>query len=400
MKTLLLLPLLFFISATSAKIYQCKDADGRTLFRDDECKENESLVKTVEDSEQAKTFAPNSQQHIYNLVKNSSFDIDLKDWTVPEYTWWEEYRGTLDSGAAIIQAVKPPDDQYIHETSMAQCIPLQGNGEYGLSANVKLDGLPKKASAVRVNLYWYKSLDCKTWGSFATYLEPKYKGEWQHLSREGLTPTMGAVAALVKLTQNGRHSDNGKAIWDNIQFFPMRKTNNSEPSFSNHDLTNLTLGVNLTRNSGFRYDVDGWHVSQGESSWGEWSENAGIGALKATVKSFSKSRGVHIASQCVALGQQRSYTLGARFLRDVRSNQKGGGRLRLTWYSKDDCKGASSPIWRNADPKDIAGWQSLAVDKLIAPAQARAARVELIQSVKGAGKFIGYWDDVVLMAVD
>ncbi len=110
--------------------------------------------------------------------------------------------------------------------------------------------------------------------------------------------------------------------------------------------------------------------------------------------------GTHVASQCVALGQQRIYSLGARFLRDTQSNQAGGGRLRLHWYSQEDCQGSSSPTWKNADPEDKSGWQALTIEKLIAPKEARSARIEIIQSVKGPGRFVAFWDDIVFMPIE
>jgi len=397
MKIFLLLVLVLFSTGAHSKIYRCIDIDGKTIFKDSECLDEENLVKIVT-YPKLKTYAePNYKLHFHNLVKNPAFDKDLVEWTVPEYTWWEKKVGRSGSGAAIIQAVKPAKNKYIYETSLEQCVTLQGNGDYGLSADLKLAGLPDKTSGVRLNLYWYKSLDCKTWGSFATYLEPKRQGGWQHLSRKNLTPTMGAVAALIKLTQNGRDSGSGKAIWDNVQFFPLKKSYAPVKTAKTDDLPHLASRVNLIQNSGFSASVQGWYVSSGNSNQAVWSMGAGIGALKATIKSSDKSLGTHVASQCVALGQQRNYTLGARFLRDTQSNQKGGGRLRLTWFAEGDCHGAASPIWRHADPEDRGGWQSLVVEKLVAPAQARSARVELIQSVRGAGKFIGYWDDVVLI---
>ncbi len=400
MKILLLLFIVLFISAAQAKIYRCTDANGKTIFKDSECKEEESLVKIVSYPKLVTYEEPNYKLHFHNLVKNPAFDNDLNEWTVPEYTWWDKNSGKSDSGAAIIQAIKPPENKYIYQTSIEQCITLQGNGEYGLSADLKLEGLPAKTMGVRVNLYWYKSLDCKTWGSFATYLEPKRQGGWQHLSEKNLTPTMGAVAAKIELTQNGRYSDNGKAVWDNVQFYPLKKSYAPVKTAETGDLPHLASRVNLIKNSGFSANVLEWNVSSGSSSNAVWSMGAGHGALKSTVQSFDKGLGTHVASQCVSLGQQRVYTLGGRFLRDGQSNQKGGGRLRLTWFGENDCHGAASPIWRNADPEDRGGWQSLVVEKLIAPAQARSARVELIQSVRGRGKFIGYWDDLVMIPVE
>lgn len=395
MTRLRLLPILFFVSGVYGEIYQCTNENGKVIFKDDECQNGESLVKTVELSKFTNK-SPGNKLHLHNIIKNPSFDKDLMEWTVPEYVWWEAMAGKSESGAAITQAVKPPDDQYIYETSIEQCVTLQGKGEYGLSTDIKLDGLPTQASAVRINLIWYKSLDCKNWGSFGTYLEPKHRRGWQHLSKKDLTPTMGSVAALIQLTQNGRYSSNGRAIWDNVQFFPLQKSNLSSPRANSQDLPNLMLRINLIQNSDFRSNAQEWDVSR----WGEWSDDVGIGALKTTVESFDQGLGTHVASQCVGLGRQRSYSLGARFLKGSQSSQKGGGRLRLTWYSDEHCRGASSPIWRHSDPEDLAGWQSLTVEKLIAPAEARSARVELIQSVLGVGKFIGYWDDVVLIAVE
>ncbi|WP_423895223.1 hypothetical protein [Candidatus Pelagadaptatus aseana] len=393
------LVLALLISAAHAEIYECTSSSGKTIFKDSECEAGEGFVKKLELPVLVNSTLPSRYIHSNNLILNPGFDKDLAQWQVPKYAWWEATDGKYNLGSAAIQAIKPADDQYIHETALEQCVPLRGNGKYGLSADVKLLGMPAKKSAIRLNLYWYKSLDCESLGSFADYLEPQAKGGWQTLSRKQLKPTMGAVAALIKLTQNGRFSADGKVLWDNIQFYPLQKTQRQNPASGPKNLPRLTPRVNLIRNGDFDSNVKGWHVSQGKTASGRWSRDAGFGALKTKVQSSEKGLGTGVANQCVGLGQQRHYSLSARFLRDYKSNQKGGGRLRLTWYGEADCRGSSSPVWRHKDPQDIAGWQSLKVDDLIAPADARSARVELIQSVQGRGQFVGYWDSVVLVPI-
>ncbi len=78
------------------------------------------------------------------MVKNPSFDKDLNEWLVPENSWWSQNAGKLGSGAAVIQAIKPPNDKYIHETSIEQCVQLSGNGDHGFSVDLRLEGLPIK----------------------------------------------------------------------------------------------------------------------------------------------------------------------------------------------------------------------------------------------------------------
>ncbi len=91
---------------------------------------------------------------------------------------------------------------------------------------------------------------------------------------------MGAVAAKITLVQNGRFSNNGKAIWDNVQFYPLQKSNFPTQTADNSDLPSLALRVNLIENSGFQSNTEGWRVSAGGGTQGEWSRAAGFGALK------------------------------------------------------------------------------------------------------------------------
>jgi len=53
----------------------------------------------------------------------------------------------------------------------------------------------------------------------------------------------------------------------------------------------------------------------------------------------------------------------------------------------------------HVDVKDVHGWQALEINDLAAPPGTHSAHLELIQTIKGQGRFSMYWDDVYFKAV-
>jgi hypothetical protein len=101
-------------------------------------------------------------------------------------------------------------------------------------------------------------------------------------------------------------------------------------------------------------------------------------------------------TQCVDIRGGTTLELGANFKRDESSTQTGGGRLRVTWYAKPHCTGASKTPVQWADTTDAASWQKLRVSDLAVPPEVHSANVEIIQAIDGRGHFTAYWDDVYL----
>lgn len=409
MKQILFLIGIAFITPVShAAFFQCTNYAGETVFKDSECSDDETLEQKIDPeslSNRNSVFTPvvdNSNPLGKNLLKNSAFENKLLDWIIPLGVTWSSNGGSNNSGALMIQASKPPDDKYIHETVVAQCIILNNGSKFELAAEFKSLETPSKVHANRANVIWYESTDCTTGGQWGAYIEPKkYVSSWQKLSRKNLTPALGAKAAKITIVQNGRYSNNGKGHWDNINFMATEVFDQSENNTGDKIDNSLTLrpGVSYVLNGEFNKDITSWRPGW-KTEWSGIQGDSFPGSAKVTAQSKSGSIGKGAFSQCVNFGANSIFELGASFKRDESSTQKGGGRLRLTWRAKQNCHGASKTTSKSADPQDISGWQRLKINGLRVPEDAQSATIEIIQSVVGKGEFIVYWDDIYFKAVE
>ena len=407
MKKLLLLILSSIVMhPVFAEIYQCVNDKGEIIFKDSQCKTNETFMKKI-DSRAVKSYSkPDIQANPLlgkNLLKNSNFENQLVDWHVPLGVSWTRNGGKNGSAGFVIQADKPPQDRYIHETTASQCVLLTEATKFTVSADVHLQGLPEKNTANRINVIWYESANCSTGGQWASYLQPKPVSGWQHLERKNLTPALGAKAVKITIVQNGRFSSNGKAYWDNVRFYPSEIFKQSL-TVKNIDTATgkkytLKPGENYIRNGDFNKNISGWRIGW-KTQWSSLQGDLYPGAAKVTSDSPAGGKGRHAMMQCVNLGTNRKFILGASFKTGAGSSQLGSGRLRLDWHQGLNCSGRSKidAHWR--DPTYIAGWQKLQIKGLQAPANAQSATIEIIQSVKGAGRFIAYWDDIYFIATE
>ncbi len=386
-----------------SQIFQCKDENGRTIFRDSACSDNQTTVQNIDNLEVYNDFSGSNNKSTKlassNLVLNADFEKGEEQWLLPPNAQWLSKEGKYASAAVSIKASKPPDNKYIYETVVEQCILLGPAKRYMWSAEVKLLGMPEKANANRANIIWYRSEDCTSGGQWGAYLEPTLKSGWQKLRGKPVLAAMGAQAVKLTLVQNGRFSRGGEAVWDNIEFYGLGDPDRIQASgTTNKDLRaleNFTPGYNLLRNGAFGSDLEGWRRSS-YATWVGYQGNKDSGSVRTLVSSDKQGFGVGVLNQCVELGQQRDYTLSAKVLKDLNSTQGGGGRLRISWNSKVDCRGQSQTSSKHADFENKSGWQDLQIPNLVAPNEARGANIELIQSVDDAGSFIVYWDDVEL----
>lgn len=402
MKKSLQLACVYFVCLTSsvqAEIYHCKDASGATVFSDRECDSHQQLVEHIETVKAENPSPGETRLAPSNLVLNPGFENGEAQWVFSQNTNWNKNRGRYTSAGLSIQAAKPPEDKYIHETTVEQCIRLNNADSYMWTAEVRLQGMPLKAHANRANIIWYRSENCSTGGQWGAYLEPKSRGGWQKLRGRPLTPAMGAKSAKLTLVQNGRFSNAGTAFWDNIEFYPLGDpARPNSPSSSAEEITfyEYPAGGNILLNGSFSEYLNQWR----KSNAAEWDENTGKqrkGSVRTIVASDKGSLGRGVLSQCVELAKQRQYSLRAYVKVDRSSTQSGGGRLRATWNTKLDCRGQSQIATKHADFNDSLGWQELTVNDLIAPDEAVAVTVELIQRIQGKGLFVVNWDDVELV---
>lgn len=390
--------MLFFLAFSSnaiADIYKCVDVEGHVVFQPAACsgqsrKAEKIDVERLLGKQNHATVLENPDSALHkNLLRNAGFERQLDGWQVPADTYWLPEQGVNGSGVLQLAAGKPPEDKYIHETVVKQCVPITDGVKFTLAGNFHHEGRPNSQHANRLRVIWYESLDCIKGGQFGTYVEPRDVTGWQKLSRDNITPALLAKAARVEIMQNGRYSNLAKAYWDNVSLVA------TEVSSAIQDKPGYVLpaGFDFIENGDFRRDLSAWRTHS-NSEWVDYTGHNYTGAIKVTSKSSTGSRGSGAFSQCVNIGASSRFDVGASFKRADTSTQKGGGRLRVTWYEKDDCRGRAKTSSRSADPDDSKGWQSLHVDDLQAPAQSTSVKIELIQTIAGRGEFSAYWDDV------
>lgn len=413
MKPFLLFFTLFLSTIAHAENFQCITAAGKIIISDTPCqRENVTFSQHVERLIEAlrlkiknylspEKASSHPKLKLKNLLKNAAFENKLTDWHIPQDVLWSTDKGLQQSSALSIQAIQPPDNKYIYETKVTQCVILGAGSQFKLSAHFFTSTPPLKAHANRANVIWYESTDCSTGGQWGSYIEPDpQQTGWQKLKGRSLTPALGAKAAMISIVQNGRFSAGGIAYWDNINFAATEITSPLEPLVNKtaYDELTLDLGVNYLSNSEFNTTINNWHAPQ-NAAWSESQGESSLGSAKVTVSSSTGSRGEHAISQCVNFGEHRIFKLGASYKKEEESTQTGGGRLRLIWYGQQNCHGAAKidPNW--TDPKNLSGWQKLHISGLTAPKNAHSAKVDIIQSISGAGQFTLYWDNIYFIAI-
>lgn len=422
--TLFLSSFLMLSSVARVDASQCINNTGEIIIREGACPENEhsannnklSLRQRAENlykaamlkldkylSSASRIESPVTENPIVkskNLLKNAAFENQLTAWQVPQDALWAADKGILESGALTLHARLPPDNKYIYETTVRQCVIVEADNKYQLSAQFVSTKPPLKAHANRANVIWYESTDCTSGGQWGAYIEPKaQESGWQQLSRNNLLPALGAQAAMITIVQNGRYSEGGEAVWDNIYFGAtqnarqLKKMTNSEAS----DEFTLALGVNYASNGEFDNNTTAWHAAQ-ETEWSESQGDRSPGSVKITLLSRSGSLGRGVLRQCINFGEHSVFEVGASYKKDDSSTQTGGARLRLVWYKNLNCRGAAKtdPNWADSDL--FSDWQQLHIVGLSPPSNAQSAKIDIIQSISAAGEFSLYWDNIYFIA--
>jgi hypothetical protein len=387
--------LLFTVPLSAvADIYKCTDKDGHVVFQPVPCGKRSEQAEQIDVERllagQNRMSLPIQTSSILNknLLRNAAFEQQLGNWLVPTDAHWLPAQGVNGSGVLQLAAPKPPDDKYIHETVVRQCVPIEDGVKFSLGGMFRHEGRSNRQHANRLRVIWYESLDCTSGGQFGTYVEPRDVTGWQRLSRTDITPALGAKAARVEIKQNGRYTNNAKAYWDFIYLIA------TEVSTVTPDKPGYRLPVDFDfiENGDFRRDLSAWHTGW-ESEWVGYTGHHFTGAIKVTASSRQGSIGKSAFNQCVNFGASSRFAMGASFRRADTSTQKGSGRLRVTWYEQGDCHGRAK-AGRSVDPDEGAGWQVLRLDELKAAPGSISARVEIIQSILGPGEFSTYWDDI------
>lgn len=153
--------------------------------------------------------------------------------------------------------------------------------------------------------------------------------------------------------------------------------------------------ANQLVNPNFTTEVTtGWTTSSWPVVWTGAEGATTPGAAQVTATSAGGSIGGGALTACTTAVAGTTYDFGARFKIDPTSTQTGGGRIRVTWRQGAGCTGGFTTDPNSADPTAAPGWQTLAVENVVAPAGTVSVQIELIQSISGAGTFQAFWDDV------
>lgn len=428
--------LLFAFSGLPAgEIFKCVDEQGKVRFQDTRCENKEdSAQRLVLDDDQDELIplvyegrpgvdaqAGANDQDVeremvepadpmtlkpyellgVNLIRNSSFDQGIEDWVVPIGISWLEKGGKLDSGVIRIEAANPPDDRYIHETKMTQCVPLPQGRKFRIGADFRHTKYPESSHANRLRLYWHEDIDCSGRAQYGWHVEPRSIRGWQSLESSDMTPMLNAQAAEIMIVQNGRHSDGNAAYWDNIRLEVSEiheKTLQPKQPESASSITR-SIGENYLENSGFDENLEGWKPGYWASSHASNDGDEKKGAIRVVASSDSGGRGAGAFSQCVNFGSNSRFDAGISFRRDRGSTASGGGRFRVTWYELENCRGRARTR-EHDDPAEGYAWQKLELKGIKPEPGARRVIVSAIQSVDGPGKSVVYWDDAYFRATD
>ena len=355
------------------------------------------------DSDETKELADGTE-----ILLNESFTSG-SNWQLDEGLQVTSSEGKNSSAAIKMQATYKHNKPYIYEAKAKQCISLKDNlAEYFvLEADVNLLDIPKHKSSHRINLTWYDNDQCTHAGQFGWFIEPKAETGWQHVVNTNLQRALGSQSVLISIVQNRsssivKNTDPSSpkmavAIWDNIKLSAKPTVSYGNPAVHvPENKQNYILNSDFSENSNWRENK--YRVT---TSYVDFEGKNDSRAFRTSLK-HAKEGGIGLgaSSQCVNIPKNKRYQLGISYRVDQNSSQKGGGRLRPTWYKFQDCKGASRSSGQHADINESFNWVDLKIDNLLAPSDVQSVKIELIQSIKGIGEYTIIWDDAYLRPLD
>lgn len=325
-------------------------------------------------------------------LKNGDFGQGLVGWSASPPADWSAEDGVVRSSPAP-QTQQP--SRYVSESTLSQCVDVAGGSSFRLAGRFS-HAVPSDRGFAQLNVTWYFDAECRGAGQFGAWIYPRNVAGWQILSKEDVSPALGARSARVSLVHRATDATStdetsSAGLWDDILLVSTRGKSPARRAA----LQELPAGVSVVSNGAFDQDLASWH-SRSAASWSS-GEGAGRSGSARTVRSSSGAgTGGAVLEQCVEVGSNAGYYLAASFKADPRSTQKGRARLRIVWYENPGCHGSARiGEWANPDP-ETPGWQRVVVASSTRPPSAASALIELIQTVEGPGEFVAYWDDVTL----
>ncbi len=339
-----------------------------------------------------------------NLLNNGQFERSLEGWAFEDNTFWSSNAGMEEGGALIINAPEiDSESRAIYSKSVRQCIAIRNGAEFGLAANFNYPNeLPARASVNRLHLIWFDSDNCSRGGQYGGYMEPSLETiGWQRLEKRDLTPALGAKSAQIKLEQRQDGNNSAPAVWDNVAFFQTAYNTPKPDSSIDRADYDRPLGENYIQNASFDRGIEAWSPKRSRRlDWRIVDSEKHQGVMSATIANKrDSSMGTGSFRQCINIGTRQRYELGAMVKVSPESRQRGGGRLRATWYEEPDCKGRyrSAKYHADVDP-DVTDWQTLHIDKLVPRQAAKSVSVGIVHSIKGQGEHTLFWDDFYFRA--
>ena len=343
-------------------------------------------------------------QYIDGKLLNGDFSYQLQGWRAKTGAKWDRNVGHAKLGS--VHVMVPSQMREIE--SMVQCVNIGKGIRFDIGSSIKSDAGTIPKYGARLVWGWYEGDGCTGQGEYGGYLEAVHQKDWQKLTIEDIQPMLGAKSAIIKLKHRNSAKQDFSVYWDDIYFiargFSQEKaTTQSTPDtrkiisprkFVTESKTTPVTSrseLNLVANSEFNQDLLGWR-----SDWKpEWVGNEGykaLGAAKITAASTGSDIGMSALTQCIRLTENQLYNFGASFKRDPASSQKGGARLRISWYEHDNCSGRSK-TGSQVDPLKKDGWQTIGFENVTPPKGVAGVLIHAIQAVDGKGEFIAYWDD-------
>ena len=328
----------------------------------------------------------------------------MQGWSFESGVYWSDNGGEAGNGALLLN---PPEivseSRIIYAKSVEQCVPINGTSRFAIEASVRyLDRLPERPSTNRIHLYWYDSTDCSTGGQYGSYIEPNLEKQvWQKVFKNNLKPSLGAQSAQIRIEQRQDGNNDAEAIWDNVLFIETDQAKSTASSEIGNEIYTKPVGTNYLLNSTFDQDLSSWRPRQSPRLAHRVSDDARQGGVIAATLPHDNEGGMGTGSfsQCVNMGTSERYQLGARVKLDPQSSQRGGGRLRASWYEDLDCKGRYRAARHHADvDRDALDWQGLQVDELIPRAGSRSVSIGIVHSIDGKGQHTLLWDDFYFRA--
>jgi len=345
-----------------------------------------------------------TEYNVDNLLKNGDFEQSLDSWDYDDGIFWSNDGGKESSGGLRLNTPEVTvKSKTVRVKSAKQCLSIDGGATYSIEASFRYaDTLPQKSTSNRIHITWHDKDNCSGGGQYGGYIEPALKKRtWQQLSKGSLKPSLGARSAQIKVSQRQENNNHAEGFWDDIEFIETGYDALSDDASIGSSFYTKPISENYIENPAFESNLDSWLPRRSKRlTWRGIDDAKHGGVMAATLpNSRDNSIGTGSFNQCVNLGEYTRYELGAQVKVDANSSQRGGGRLRATWYEGNNCKGRYRSARGDADvDRDAVGWQELHVGELKPREGSKSVSIGIVHSIDGKGEHTLLWDNFYFRA--